>query len=115
VSGLEASRPADLVGPGSFLVCLSSKLTLLRAGGPGPSATLCSVGYQNGALAQLGEHLLCKQGVVGSIPTGSTTDKPQGLARADLAVERSDMQSSKEEEKVCSLVELRLLSVCLFC
>jgi hypothetical protein len=27
-----------------------------------------------GALAQLGEHLLCKQGVVGSIPTGSTTD-----------------------------------------
>jgi hypothetical protein len=27
----------------------------------------------NGALAQLGEHLLCKQGVVGSIPTSSTT------------------------------------------
>ena len=26
----------------------------------------------DGALAQLGEHLLCKQGVVGSIPTGST-------------------------------------------
>ena len=25
-----------------------------------------------GAIAQLGEHLLCKQGVVGSIPTGST-------------------------------------------
>ena len=27
-----------------------------------------------GAIAQLGEHLLCKQGVVGSIPTGSTSD-----------------------------------------
>ncbi len=27
---------------------------------------------ENGAIAQLGEHLLCKQGVVGSIPTGST-------------------------------------------
>ena len=26
-----------------------------------------------GGVAQLGEHLLCKQGVVGSIPTGSTT------------------------------------------
>ena len=26
----------------------------------------------HGAIAQLGEHLLCKQGVVGSIPTGST-------------------------------------------
>ena len=27
----------------------------------------------NGGLAQLGEHLLCKQGVVGSIPSSSTT------------------------------------------
>ena len=26
----------------------------------------------NGALAQLGEHLLCKQGVIGSIPIRST-------------------------------------------
>ena len=26
----------------------------------------------DGAVAQLGEHLLCKQGVVGSIPSGST-------------------------------------------
>ena len=25
-----------------------------------------------GALAELGEHLLCKQGVIGSIPIGST-------------------------------------------
>ena len=28
----------------------------------------------NGAIAQLGERLLCKQEVVGSIPSGSTTD-----------------------------------------
>ena len=27
----------------------------------------------DGALAQLGEHLLCKQGVIGSIPIGSTS------------------------------------------
>ena len=27
---------------------------------------------RNGALAQLGEHLLCKQGVIGSIPIRST-------------------------------------------
>ena len=26
----------------------------------------------NGGVAQLGEHLLCKQGVIGSIPIGST-------------------------------------------
>jgi hypothetical protein len=32
-----------------------------------------SVLSRHGAIAQLGEHLLCKQGVVGSIPTGSTT------------------------------------------
>ena len=29
-----------------------------------------------GALAQLGEHLLCKQGVIGSIPIGSTKHYP---------------------------------------
>ena len=28
-----------------------------------------------GAIAQLGEHLLCKQGVVGSIPTSSTNSR----------------------------------------
>ncbi len=32
-----------------------------------------------GALAQLVEHLLCKQGVVGSIPTGSTIKVFMGL------------------------------------
>ncbi len=31
-----------------------------------------------GAIAQLGEHLLCKQGVVGSIPTGSTSFSGSG-------------------------------------
>ena len=31
-----------------------------------------------GALAQLGERLLCKQDVVGSIPSGSTTKHPFG-------------------------------------
>jgi hypothetical protein len=29
--------------------------------------------YEHGAVAQLGEHLLCKQGVTGSIPVSSTT------------------------------------------
>ena len=36
--------------------------------GPETRVTECT-----GAIAQLGEHLLCKQGVVGSIPTGSTS------------------------------------------
>ena len=29
--------------------------------------------FRTGAVAQLGEHLLCKQGVVGSIPISSTS------------------------------------------
>ena len=39
-------------------------------------------GTQSGAVAQLGERLLCKQDVVGSIPSGSTTRAiPKGLSR----------------------------------
>ena len=34
----------------------------------------------DGGLAQLGEHLLCKQGVVGSIPSSSTIIKCQNKA-----------------------------------
>ena len=37
-----------------------------------------------GALAQLGERLLCKHQVIGSIPIGSTTARPT-RARAKLA------------------------------
>ncbi len=33
----------------------------------------CYICATHGALAQLGEHLLCKQGVAGSIPARSTT------------------------------------------
>jgi hypothetical protein len=32
-----------------------------------------------GGLAQLGEHLLCKQGVVGSIPSSSTKQLKSGV------------------------------------
>jgi hypothetical protein len=35
----------------------------------------------NGGVAQLGEHLLCKQGVVGSSPITSTDQKPEALIR----------------------------------
>jgi hypothetical protein len=31
--------------------------------------------WEDGAVAQLGEHLLCKQGVVGSIPSSSTSSE----------------------------------------
>ena len=35
-------------------------------------------GGEDGGVAQLGEHLLCKQGVIGSIPFISTTRKGKG-------------------------------------
>ena len=49
---------------------------------------------QEGALAQLGEHLLCKQRVVGSIPS-SSTNLTRALKREDgsclLRVQRIDL------------------------
>ena len=38
-----------------------------------------------GAIAQLGERVLCKHEVVGSIPSGSTTLRPSGYAWRSLA------------------------------
>ena len=37
-----------------------------------PALPISTKHHLNGGLAQLGEHLLCKQGVVGSIPSSST-------------------------------------------
>jgi hypothetical protein len=37
------------------------------------NAAMRRLSKDRGGLAQLGEHLLCKQGVVGSIPSSSTT------------------------------------------
>ncbi len=41
-------------------------------------AVCCQVFAMVGAVAQLGEHLLCKQGVSGSIPLSSTKSCPHG-------------------------------------
>ena len=38
---------------------------------------------QNGGLAQLGEHLLCKQGVVGSIPSSSTITESTNVSQPE--------------------------------
>jgi len=42
---------------------------------------ISSLKARDGAIAQLGEHLLCKQGVVGSIPTGSSNGERSGDKR----------------------------------
>ena len=41
-------------------------------------------GDTNGGVAQLGEHLLCKQGVVGSIPSASTKRPIESAAHRDV-------------------------------
>ena len=40
------------------------------------NASALRAGVSNGAVAQLGERLLCKQEVTGSIPVGSTKSRP---------------------------------------
>jgi hypothetical protein len=49
-----------------------------------------------GGLAQLGEHLLCKQGVVGSIPSSSTIDTieiGQEIQHQSVVLQRFDAGS----------------------
>lgn len=43
-----------------------------------------------GALAQLGEHLLCKQGVIGSIPISSTNREAIGVVLSSRCRNPSD-------------------------
>jgi hypothetical protein len=47
-----------------------------------------------GALAQLGEHLLCKQRVIGSIPIGSTRFGQVGQVRGLLAAPRQRLRQA---------------------
>ena len=44
-----------------------------------------------GGLAQLGEHLLCKQGVVGSIPSSSTNE---------LAIDKKSIKKEYQQSTV---------------
>jgi hypothetical protein len=48
---------------------------------PGPPFPLLLGAVSSGAIAQLGERLLCKQEVVGSIPSGSTSGERLPIVR----------------------------------
>ena len=50
-----------------------------------------------GGVAQLGEHLLCKQGVIGSIPFISTTPAAGGLRGDSGAAERRGLGKRLEQ------------------
>ncbi len=83
---------------------------------PGPPFGLCDVCLipdglavwvfaTVGALAQLGEHLLCKQGVIGSIPISSTNRVaielfcPHGRRPADPRVKPEDRLARQEARR----------------
>ena len=53
-----------------------------------------------GAVAQLGEHLLCKQGVVGSIPSSSTSFPGKNDYRLRERVQRSSVVSSQRGSRL---------------
>jgi hypothetical protein len=57
--------------------------------------------FRTGAVAQLGEHLLCKQGVVGSSPISSTT--VQSLSR-NRVLQREVVESTPQKEAARSAV-----------
>ena len=65
-----------------------------------PSSYLFRTGFHTqcgtvtGALAQLGEHLLCKQGVIGSIPIRSTKLIREADRRVRQVIPRSGMTES---------------------
>ena len=83
VRSREASqgRPAVAIWFGQ-MACPKSHLAAARPRSASPACiqwilagAVRRVSENNGALAQLGEHLLCKQGVIGSIPISSTIFK----------------------------------------
>ena len=65
-----------------------------------------------GALAQLGEHLLCKQGVIGSIPIGSTkallerVDVVSGFAHSECPRAANASETISKHCTQCLLVIL---------
>lgn len=73
-------------GPTASRLAVRGATSVVRmdvADGSAPSRSASRVSENIGALAQLGEHLLCKQRVIGSIPIGSTIPEwsPQSIGR----------------------------------
>ena len=67
-------------------------------------------GHPVGAIAQLGEHLLCKQGVAGSIPAGSTSTSVAWIVHTLLKPPGSEAKSVFLENSGCDKCLDSLLS-----
>jgi hypothetical protein len=59
---------------------------------------------QNGALAQLGERLLCKHQVIGSIPIGSTISQECAVHLSRMRIIRSGLAGRKHLASVFDIV-----------
>ena len=69
--------------------------------------------YSFGGLAQLGEHLLCKQGVVGSIPSSSTTttnaeQKQLGTLYCQTTKDKQTKEHSNVNPKALDISALKI-------
>ena len=56
-----------------------------------------------GGIAQLGEHLPCKQGVSGSIPLTSTTQTLSVFCESLIGIERDGLESKPNETKTANI------------
>ena len=86
VVGWEWKRPtgADASKKGTFVVWFSGIVTRRKSG-----RSLKRKPFRGG-VAQLGEHLPCKQGVMGSIPIISTNFKAEPQSGSDLKFVEAD-------------------------
>jgi len=66
-------------------------------------------GSQDGAVAQLGERLLCKQEVVGSIPSGSTNLVPSARAGGMWSRLKKPIAVPYGDPAFCDIVKRRLI------
>ena len=66
----------------------------------------------HGAVAQLGEHLLCKQGVTGSIPVSSTIPTAQRKRQISLKKQtETDLRSKRAPTRVSLRLLFRSLTI----
>ena len=63
------------------------------------------MGNQHGGVAQLGEHLPCKQGVMGSNPIISITQVKRKTDRLDRTSTRSEARKHKQGSRAANIGE----------
>ena len=74
----------------------------LRLGKPASRSDLSFIAAEQGAIAQLGERLLCKQEVVGSIPSGSTSGNARPVS--ELVRENESAHAMRRVHAPCMRV-----------